>query len=123
MRKVVTVIVALIIAWRGGTSLYHHFFSPHDINEAHTLTQTLERGITAANGVIPMNQQAGKTVYVQCQWNSTEYVASNGKGGQYTMPLVFNVTVDQLDSTPRGPFKESCEHWGNRHKLTLTPND
>jgi hypothetical protein len=122
MRKVVTVIVALIIAWRGGTSLYHHYFSPHDINEAHTLTQTLERGVVAANGFVPLNQKAGEAVYIQCQWpNTSEYVASNGKPTQYGMPLAFNVTTDQLDSTPRGPFKESCEHWGKRHKVTLSP--
>jgi hypothetical protein len=122
MRKAVVVIVALIIAGRGGMSLYHHFFTPHDISEAHTLTQTLERGIPSNTGVIPMNQEAGKTVYVQCHWpNTSEYVASNGKPTPYGMPLVFDVNAGQLDSTPKGPFKESCEHWGKRHKVTLSP--
>ena len=78
-----------------------------DVNESHTLVAPTDLGPAVA---------VGATIEVDCQ-------LPDGTGYLAVVPqspialLVIKVTPTQLDSAPRGPFPESCDHWQKRHHV------
>ncbi len=79
-----------------------------DLDEAHRLVEPSSLAL-----LVPVGSQ----VRVECELpNGAGYLAVGPAIG-ISMP-VLTVTAAQLDSTPRGPFSESCDHWVKRHHVT-----
>jgi hypothetical protein len=77
-----------------------------DVSEPHRLIAA-----TSMGEIVPV----GSSVLIECQQPSGEYLAEQPAVGA-TM-LIFTVTASQLDTTPVGPFSESCDHWQARHHV------
>ena len=79
-----------------------------DLDEVHRLIQPSSLDI-----LVPVGSQ----IRVECALpNDAGYLAVGPAIG-ISMP-VLTVTAAQLDTAPRGPFKESCDHWVKRHHVT-----
>jgi len=79
-----------------------------DLNERHWF-------ISVSYPLVP----AGSIVQVQCELADGNYLATALPS--LSSILVITVSANDLDSAPRGPFTESCEHCQTRHHVQSVP--
>ncbi len=78
-----------------------------DVDESHRLVAT-----TILGDLLPV----GSSVQLQCELAGNGGYLATSAVTAFTY-LTVTVSAAQLDTPPRGPFTESCDHWRARHHV------
>ncbi len=107
MRGLIIGVLLGLCGFGGIAAATDHIPAQSDVTEMHTLTAP-----TDLEDLIPV----GSRIAVECALpGDAGYLAVAPAPGDTL--LVVTVTAAELDTTPRGPFTESCEHWQQRHNM------
>ena len=108
MRGLVVAAVLIGACLFAGIGLATRSAAPADVNESHRVIASTDLG-----DLLPV----GSTVEVDCELPDQAGYLATTPVAPFSF-MVVTVTAAQLDSTPHGPFTESCDHWRARRHVT-----